>query len=167
LEVGQGLFGQARGVGLVIGQDVHHAIDGLHLHRPDIFRREHAQAAALDHGRAAHADVAVAGTDQNLAQAREGGVAGEAAARDDGDLGHNAGKLGEGFEAGRGQARGADPVGVARPPAAALGEPHHGQFLALDDLKQAVGLGAIHVALGAGGDREVVVGERGAAGLLG
>ena len=166
LEIGQGLLGQSRGVGLVLGQYVDHAVGGLDVHRPDLLGGEHPKAAALDHRRPAHADVGALGADENFTNTGEGGVAREAAARHHGNLGHPPGQLGEGLEAGRGQAGGCHAIGVAGPAAAAFGEPHHRQLLLLDDLQQAVGLHVVHVALGAGQDGEIV-GQGGAARLLG
>ena len=49
-------------------------------------------------------------------------------------------------------------VGVAGPPAAALGEHHQGQPLPVGQLEQPVGLAVVHVALGAG-QHAVVVGH--------
>ena len=67
---------------------------------------------------------------------------------------------------GAGVERGDDRVvGVARPPAAALGEEDGGQAHALDQLEEAVLLAVAEGALGAGEDR-VVVGEHRAGGAL-
>ena len=53
----------------------------LDVDRADLVGREHAEPAALDHRRAAHADVRVLGGDDDVAGAEQRGVAGEAAAR--------------------------------------------------------------------------------------
>ena len=55
-------------------------------------------------------------------------------------------------------------VGVARPPAAALGEQHDRQPVALGELQQAVGLAVVADPLRAGEDRVVVGEDRGALG---
>ena len=67
-------------LGLVGHDDVDDAVGDLHVDRADRLGREHAEPAALDHGRAAHADVRALGGDDDVAAAEEGGVAGEAAA---------------------------------------------------------------------------------------
>ena len=53
-------------------------------------------------------------------------------------------------------------VGVARAPAAALGEEHDGEAQPLDELEEAVLLAVVHLALGAGQDG-IVVRQHGAA----
>ena len=59
LEVRQVLLGRGDGLGLVLDGDVDDAVRHLHVHRADLLGPEHAEAAALDHRRAAHADVRV------------------------------------------------------------------------------------------------------------
>ena len=55
----QGQRGLCGGDGraLVGDEDVDHPVGRLHVHRPDLLRRVHAEAAALDHRRAAHAEA--------------------------------------------------------------------------------------------------------------
>ena len=61
LEVGQVLPGQADGIGLVLGHHVHHAVGDLDGERADLLGPHRPEPAALDHGRAAHADRACRG----------------------------------------------------------------------------------------------------------
>ncbi len=67
--------------GLVGDDDVDDTVGALHLDRADRRRLEHAEAAALDHRRAAHADVRVLRGDHDVATAEDRRVAGEAVAR--------------------------------------------------------------------------------------
>ena len=92
---------------------------------PDLLGPVGAEAPALDHGRAAHADRRALGGDDDVAAAEQGGVAGEAPARGDPDQRHQAAQAAE-----QGERLGVEPgddgvVGVARPAAPALGEQHH------------------------------------------
>src|SRR5207302_397309 len=108
----------------------------LHRHRPDLLRAEDAEAAALDHGGSAHADVRVGGGDDHVAAAQDGGVAREAAAGVDSHHGHQAAEPsepvpGEDAHAAaathplRGAARACGgPAAAARTATAALGEDH-------------------------------------------
>ena len=122
--------------------------------------RKVAQAAALDHGRAAHPDVGVLGGDDHVAAAEQGGVAGEAAARADARPAApspRAGRRGGRPGTSRPDTRGG--VGVAGPAAAALGEEDDGQPLALGQLEEAVLLAVVLVPLRAGQDHVVVGGH--------
>ena len=65
----------------------------LHAIGPIAVGSYDAEAAALDHRRAAHADVRVGGGDDHVAAAEERGVAGEAVARVDADERHEAAQL--------------------------------------------------------------------------
>ena len=60
LEVRQVLLGHGDRLGLVGHGDVDDAVGDLHVDRADLLGRVHAEPAALDHRRAAHADVRVA-----------------------------------------------------------------------------------------------------------
>ena len=122
-----------------------------------------AEAAALDHRRAAHADRGVLGGDDDVAAAEQRGVAGEAVAGDDADHRHQAGQLCELHEGRPVEAGHAEPVGVAGTAAAALGEEHQRQPPLLGEAEHAVDLLVVHVALGAG-QHGVVVGDHHAAG---
>ena len=84
---------------------------------------------------------------------------------DDRDPRHQPGEPGPEREGARVERRDDRVVGVARAPAAALGEQHRGQAQALDQLEQAVLLAVADRALGAGQHR-VVVGEHRAGGAL-
>ena len=130
---------------------------------PIVLGGEDAEPAALDHGRATHADVGVGGGDDDVAASEQRGVAGEAASRDDADEGHLAAQRAEERE-GLGVEPGHDGhVGVAGAAAAALGEEDDREAQPLDELEEAVLLAVVHLALGAGQDG-VVVREHGAAG---
>ncbi len=152
-------------LGLVGDDEVDHAVAGLHLDRADLVGVDLAEAAALDHRRPAHAERDVLGGDDQVRAAGDHGVAGEAAAGDDGDPRHQAREPRPERE-GAGVERGDDRVvGVARPPAAALGEEDGRQAHALDQLEEPVLLAVAEGALGAG-EHGVVVGEHGAGGAL-
>ena len=135
--------------------------------------REHAEAAALDHRRAAHADVRVLGRDDDVAAAEERRVAGEAAAGVDADERHEAaeraiartsacrGARQEVPEDGRGPAAGAVAAGAGAA-AAALGEEDDRQAPLLGELEHAVGLAVVDGALRAGEHGVVVRADHGA-----
>ena len=57
LEIGEILLRGGDAFGFVIDQNIDDAIGRLHRHRADVLGPEHAEAAAFDHRRAAHADV--------------------------------------------------------------------------------------------------------------
>ena len=91
-----------------------------------------------------------------MAASQQRGVAGEAASRHDADERHLPAQRAEQRE-GLGVEPGDDGhVGVARTPAAALGEEHDGEAQPLDELEEAVLLAVVHLALGAGQDGIVV-----------
>ena len=158
-EVGQVALGERDRLGVVGGAQVDDAVGVLDVDRPDLAGVEHAEAAALDHRGAAHADARVLGRDHDVAAAEQRGVAGEAVAGGDADERHEAAELGEQRERAAVEAGDDRHVDVAGPPAAALGEQHDRQPAALGDLEQPVLLGVVAHALRAGEDR-VVVGHR-------
>ena len=123
---------------------------------PIVLRREHAEPAALDHRRAAHPDVRVRGGDHHVAAAEQRGVAGEAAARRDADERHQPAQRGEVWKARQSRPETPVRVGVAGPPAAALGEEHDRQAEPLGQLEHAVLLAVVLHALRAGEHRVVV-----------
>ena len=130
----------------------------LHRHRPDVLRRDDAEAAGLDHRRAAHAEARALGGDDDVADTDERGVAGEAVPRDDGDRGHPAGQPGHVVNVGTSsRAIPAESVSPGRPPPPSADE-HDRQPPALGELEQPVGLAVVDHALGAG-EHRVVVGE--------
>ena len=137
---------------------VDHAVARLHLQRADLVGVDLAEAAALDHRRAAHAERDVLGGDDQVRAAGEHRVAGEAAAGDDGDPRHQAREPRPEREGARVERRDDRVVGVARPPSAALGEEHGRQPHPLDQLEEAVLLAVAERALGPG-EHRVVVGE--------
>src|SRR6185436_1873898 len=118
-----------------------------------------AQAATLDHRRAAHADVRVGRGDHDVAHAEDRRVAGEAVPGVDPDERDEPGQLAPVHERQAVQAADAGTVGVAGPTATALGEEHHGQLETLGHLEQAVLLAVVLGALGAG-EHGVVVRHR-------
>ena len=73
-----------------------------------------AEAAALDHRRAAHADVRALGGDHDVAAPEQGGVAGEAATAGDADQRHQPRELAEQVEGEAVEARHAGAVRVPR-----------------------------------------------------
>ena len=160
LEVGEILLGDGDGLRLVLDRDVDHAVGHLHAHRADFLGREHAEIAALDHRRAAHADRRVLRRDHHVAAAEQRGIAGEAAAGVDADQRRHAAKPAEDVEGHGVEAGHRLHVDVARPAAAAFGEEDQRQALLLDDLEQPVLLVMVGLALGAGQHRVVVVRDR-------
>ena len=91
LKVAKILLRHGHGFGLVAHGDIHHTVRHLHIHGPDFFRLEDAQAPALDHGRAADADVGPSGRDDDVATGQQHGIARKAPARRDTDDGNQAG----------------------------------------------------------------------------
>ena len=118
-----------------------------------------AEPAALDHRRPAHAERDVLGRDDQVRAAGDHRVAGEAAPGDDGDPRHQARQPRPQREGARVERRDDRVVGVAGPPAAALGEEDGRQPHPLDQLEQPVLLAVAERALRAGQHR-VVVGRR-------
>ena len=155
-EVGQVSPRRHHGGSLVRDEQIHHSVRHLDRHRPDIVRGDDAEPAALDHGRPAHAQAGLRRRDDHVAGAGQRRVAGEAVAGHHGDQRDQARQRG-----GQPEGRHVEPahrggVGVAGPPAAALGEHDQGQPLPADQLEQPVGLAVVHVTLGAGQHRVVV-----------
>ena len=122
-----------------------------------------AEAAALDHRGAAHADRGVLRGDDDVAAAEHRGVAGKAIAGDDADDRHQPRELCELHEGRPVEAGHAEPVGIAGTAAAAFGIKHQRQPPLLGQAQHAVDLLVVHVALGAG-QHGVVVGDHHAAG---
>ena len=162
LEVREVAAGHLDGLLLIGAEDIDDPVRHLHRDRPDLLGAEHPQPAALDHGRPTHADVGVGSGDDDVAASQQRGVAGEAASRHHADEWHLPAQRAE-----QGEGLGVEPghdghVGVARAPAAALGEEHDGEAQPLDELEEAVLLAVVHLALGAGQDG-IVVRQHGAA----
>ena len=143
-------------LGLVGDDDVDDAVGALHVDRADLGGLEHAEAAAFDHRRSAHADVRVLGGDHDVATAEDRGIAGEAVARVDADERHRARQLGEPTKRQAVEPADADAVGVTRATAATLGEEHDRHAELFGDLEQAVLLAMVLGALGSGEHRVVV-----------
>ena len=145
---------------MVVGDaQVDDAVCVLHVDRPDLVRRVHAEAAALDHRGTAHADARVLGRDHDVAAPEQRGVAREAVAGGDADERHQAAQAREQLERAAVEAGDDRHVDVAGPSAAALGEQHDRQPAALGDLEQPVLLEVVAHALRARQDG-VVVGHR-------
>ena len=159
VEVGEVALGRGDRRAVVGDAQVDDAVGVLHVDRADLARLVHAQAAALDHRRAAHADARVLARDHHVAAAEQRGVAGEAVARGDADERHEAAEPREQREGAAVQPGDDRHVDVARAPAAALGEQHDRQPAPLGDLEQPVLLGVVAHPLRAG-EHRVVVGHR-------
>lgn len=102
---------------LVFHLEVDHPIRVLHVRWTDLLGPVHAEPAAFDHGRSAHADVAAARGDDHIAAAQQGRIAREAAPGRDADHRHLPGQSGECGEGTDVQARSDGHVGVpGRPP---------------------------------------------------
>ena len=106
--------------------------------RADVVGAEDAEPAALDHRRPAHADVESSVGDHDVAAAEQRGVAGETPAGGDADERRQAAELGELGEGRHVEAGHAEPFGIARPAAPALGEEDHRQALSLGEFEQPV-----------------------------
>ncbi|MGY4467347.1 ribosomal protein L11 [Bradyrhizobium sp. LB9.1b] len=133
--------------------------------RADFGRVIDAEPAALDHGRAAHADRGVLGGDDHVAATEHRGIAGETIARDDSDDRHEAGEPCELHERRTVEAGHAEPVGIAGPAAAAFGVEHQRHAPVFRERQHAVDLLVVHVALRAR-EHRVVVGHDDAAPAL-
>ena len=77
-------------IGLVLDQDVDDAVRRLERHRAHFGRMIDAEAAALDHCGAAHADRGILRRDDDVAAAEHRGIAGKAIAGNDADDRHQA-----------------------------------------------------------------------------
>ena len=135
---------------LVVHQHVNHAIAVLHGAGANLLRLEHPQATALYHGRAAHADVAVAGGNDYIAAAQQGRIAGKAAP------GHHAHHRHLPIEA-RKACKGLHMqpchdghVHIARPATAAFGKQDDRQAMLQGQTQHAVGLLVVAHALRSG-----------------
>ena len=150
------------GVRLVLGEQVHDAIRHLEGHGPHFLRRVDAEAPAFDHGRAAHRHGGALGGDDDVAAGHQRRVAGERAAVDDADEGHEARKL---REAGEGVGVEGNPRSAAvvpRPAAATLAEEDQRDAEPMRQFEHAVLLVVVSSALGAGQNRVVIVHQHGA-----
>ena len=147
-----------RSLDLVGDQHIDHAVAGLHVARADLLGRDdaEAEAAAFDHRRPVHADIAGACGDDQVATARQRGIAGKAASGRDADQRHLPGQPRKTRE-GRDEQAGDDGrIGIARPPAAALGEQQHRQPMAQREIEHAIGLLVVAQPLRAGQNGRVV-----------
>ncbi len=131
----------------------------MHVDRTDLTGCEHAESAALDHRRTAHADARVLARDHHVAAPEQRRVAGEAVARGDAHQRHATAQAGEQLERAAVEPGDDRHVYVARTPSAALREQHDWQSASLGELEQAVLLHVVAHALRARQDG-VVVGHR-------
>ena len=69
LEIAQVPLGYRDRFRLVLDRQVNDPVGHLDLHRPDLFRTKHPQAAALDQGRPAHPNAGVRGRDDRITAA--------------------------------------------------------------------------------------------------
>ena len=166
LEVRQVTPGDVDRLLLVSGQDVDHPVRHLDRDGPDVLGRKHAQAAALDHRRAAHPDVRVRGGNDDVTTPEQCRVAGEATSGDDADERHLATERTKQREGGRVETRHRGRVGVPGTASATFCEQHDGELQPLDELEEAVLLLVVHLPLGAR-EHAVVVGDHRAARLFG
>ena len=165
LEVGQIFPGHPDGLGLIPDCDIDHSVSHLDIQRPDLFRAEDAEAAALNHGRTAHADVGALGGNNHVTAAQNDRIAGKAAARGHSDQRHQPAQSAPQVKGHHVQPRGAGPVGIAGPSAAALGKEHDRPFPLFGQLEHPVFFVVVLKALGAG-QHGIVIGQHDAPGAL-
>ena len=116
----------------------------------------HAEPAAFDHRRPAHADAGVLGRDDDVAAPEQRRVAGEAVPGRDPDERDQPGQPPEEVERAAVQPGHDRPVDIARPPSPPSASSTDGQPPSLGELEQPVLLEMVAHALGAGQDRVVV-----------
>ena len=156
MEEGEVLLRDEDRLSLVADAHVHDAVLRLDVDGPDLFGPEGAEAATLDHRRAAHADGAVLRRDDDVAAAEQRGVSREATPRGDAHRGHEAGERREAEEARRVEAGNGRHVDVVGAPASAFREEHHRHPPLRGEREHPIELLVAHPALGAGEDRVVV-----------
>ena len=128
----------------------------LNVAGSDLFRLENAQATPFDHGWPAHADVAVAGGNDDVGTAQQRCIAGKTAPGHDAHHRHGTiepGKTGKGGDVQPGDF---GRVHIARPATATFGKQDDRQLLLQRNAQQPVRLLVIAHALGARQHREVV-----------
>ena len=94
LEIGHVLLGGGDGLCLVFDQDVYNAVRNLERHRPNLFWRVYADAAALNHGGPTHAYCRSFGRDDHVATGEKHRVTCEAASVGYPNQRHEAAELG-------------------------------------------------------------------------
>ncbi len=159
LEIGDVFLGDLAGLCLILHADIDDAIGGLNVDRADILRAVGAEAAALDHRRAGHADIGILGGDDDVAAAEERGVACETGAGDDADQRHPSAQTRELGEVSAHQPGDGHPVGVARPAAAALCRKDHWEPPFFGDREDPFELLVVALPLGARQNHVVADGE--------
>ena len=117
---------------------------------------DHPETTALDHGRSTHADRRTLDGDGDVAAAEERGVAGEAPAGGDPDRPYPPRQGSEGMERLGVEAGDDGVVRISGPTSPALGEEHHGEALAPDEVEDPVLLLMVALTLRAGQHHGVV-----------
>ena len=143
------MAGRSYSLRLIVYQDIDNAVAMLHAGRTNLLGLEDAQATALHHRRAAHADVAALGGNDDVTAAQQRGIAGKAAPGHDAHHRHLAVEPRIAGKGGHVQARDDGHVHIPRPAPAAFGKQHHGQLVVQRDAQHAVGLLVVAHALGA------------------
>ena len=158
LKKSEQFFCHRHGVGFVFGQQVDNAIGKLYVGRPNFRRGHHAEPAALDHRRPAHADIARFGRDGDIGATKQHRIAGKAIAIIDRDARRHAagfGKGGKGHDIQR-RALHFGKIRVARTPAPAFGEKHNRCLPVLRQFQHAVGFFVVKRPLRTGQNRIVI-----------
>ena len=157
LEIRQIFLGNVGGLVLVAHQNIDDAVGHLGGHRANFLGGVDAQATALDHRWAAHAQGRALGRDDHVAARHQRGVAGETSSVDHGDQRHQPAQLRERCERmGVHGDAGADVI-FAGPSAAALAVQHQRKFEPLRQFEHAILLVVVAVSLGAGEHGVIVV----------
>ena len=136
------------GLCFVVHQNIDDAIGVLNRRRADLLRLEDTEAAALDHRRTTHADVAGVCGDHHIAATQQCRVAGKAAPCGYAHQGHLPVKPRQAGKGAHMQTRHDGHIHIARAAATAFGKQHQGQFVLQRQAQHAVGLLVIAHALG-------------------
>jgi len=156
LKVRERLAGKTHSIGLIGSRDVDDTVLHLHVERTDVVGVDHAESAALDHRRAAHADAGIRRRDDQVGAAEQGRIARKASTRRDPDAGHKARKPSPEREGHHVEPRDHRMIGVARAATTALGKEHNRQAASLDDVEETVLLAVPHDPLSARQHRVVI-----------
>src|SRR5947208_6564628 len=115
----------------------------------DILRLVDAKATTFDHRRSAHAERGILRRDDDVAAAKQRGIAGKAAAGDHADQWHQSTELGELTERRHVETGNAKALGIAWPAAAALCKQYDRRVQLFSEPEHPVLLLVIALALGA------------------
>ena len=152
----QVMLGRNHRLRFVVHQHIDHTIAVLHGAGANLLGLEHAQAPAFDHGRAAHADVAVLRGDDHIAATQERRIARKATPGHHADHRHLAIEAGKGSEGREVESCHDGHVHIAGSATTAFGEQHHRQLVLQRNGQHAVGFLVVAHALRAGQHRRVV-----------